>query len=224
MSMMNDETTTPEKEEVEVDELQQLMKAIRRHGIPAAVGAAIVLAVVLGITQHRRYVENCVEKASTLLLSARTAQEFDNILATYPSTPSAPLALLKLAKTHFDSGNYDMAMGKYEQFKLQFGEHETAPAADLGRLHCLEAKNLFDEALAGFETLSAEHPGHFLLPQTLLGQGRCLEQLGRLEDARILYEEFAADHAGTDWAFRAEEALRTVNKRIAAKAGKNVEQ
>jgi tetratricopeptide (TPR) repeat protein len=131
----------------------------------------------------------------------------------HPSAPTTPLAVLKLAKGYYDSGNHDMALGKYDEFLKEFADHPFAPAAELGRVHCLEARAQLHEALEGYRSFAANRPDHFLAPQAILAQARCLEQLGQLAEARTVYEDFITSAGETMWRNRAEQLLETIEDR-----------
>ena len=198
----------------EVHDLQRLKDLLQQYGKPAAIAAAVVLAATLALTMYRGRVEAANQAASQMLFSAQSIQALDSIVTEHPKSDAAPLALLKLAKVYFDSGNYGMALDKYAGFLSEHPAHTFAAGAELGIVHCKEARGQIAEALQGFQTFIREHPDHYLAPQALFGQVRCLEQLGRHEEARILCENFLAANPESAWAFRAQEMLDGINAKL----------
>lgn len=196
------------------DEFQELREFFRSYGKPVAAAACIILAVITALALYRIHTRTGIRQASLLLSSAQTLQDLETLVEQHPATPVAPLAVMKLAKVYFDSGNCDMALNKYVEFKLKFPEHQMAVAAELGRIHCMEAKGQLEDALMAFTAFSAKHPGHFLTPQAVFGQGRCLEQLGRYREAKALYEDFIAAHPESGWIPRTEELLASVTRKL----------
>lgn len=199
---------------VQPHELHELREFLQGYGKPIVVGICIILVVLISMILYRKHVSTEIQQASLILTEARTAQDLDTLVARYPSSPAAPLAIMKLAKVYFDSGNYDMALNKYVELKLKFPNHQMVTAAELGRIHCLEARGQLEEAITLFTDFSSEHPSHFLTPQAILGQGRCLEQIGRYREAKVLYENFIAAYPESGWSLRARELLASVSKKL----------
>jgi len=219
----NVEQTQPEQpaaqpRPAQSDELHLLKNLIREYGPSVGVAVAVVLVAAIGIGIYRSQTRSSREQAAMMLANARSAQELETVAAQHASTPTAPLALLKLARAYFEGGNYDLALAKYDEFKRQHATHPLALAADVGRLHCQEAKGLTQEAMQGFAAFVKEHPKHFLAPQAIFGQARCLEALGKPDEAKAIYEDFIAANPKSGWVPRAEELLEQV-KRTMKKSG-----
>jgi tetratricopeptide (TPR) repeat protein len=212
---MNTETTTTQQPEAPAHDLQHAIDFFKRYGHHCSIALSVVLLAVIGFQIHAASGRKAVRTAAEKLASVKTLQELDALVADYPKAPTTPLALLRLAKAHFDGGNYDAALAKYTEFSLKYGTHPLADGAEMGRIHCMEARGQFNEAASAFAAFVAAHPNHFLAPQAMFGQGRCLEQLGRDSEAKILYEDFIAAHPDSEWRSRAEEALALAKSRLA---------
>ncbi|MGQ9662443.1 MAG: YfgM family protein [Kiritimatiellia bacterium] len=198
----------------EQSDVERVKSVLREYGVPFGVAAVIVLGLSWGWSGYRSHARRVVEEAAVKLTEARTAQELESIVADYPKTPSAPLALLRLAKLNYSLGAYEAAAAKYAEFGQKYQDHELVAGAQLGRIQCLEAQGHVQEALEGFERFIKTHQGHFLVPQAQLAQARCLEALGRIEEAKVIYSTMAAERAGSGWAKRAEEMLKTIEERM----------
>jgi tetratricopeptide (TPR) repeat protein len=199
-------------------ELARVKAILRTHGLRTAIWIALALLIVVGGRVYRGHKAQAKVNASAMLMSARTVQDLEALVEQYASTPSAPLAMLKLAKAYYDFGNYDLAFNRYVDFLERYPEHEMRGIAELGKLHGLEARGQTREALDGFERFVAANPGHFLEAQAVFGKARCLEQAGRKEEARVVYEDFIAARPDSGWATRAEEMLKTMDQRTAFQA------
>ena len=209
--MNTEQTTTPA---VHVHEVQQLADYLRTNGKVLAVTVGVVLVAGLAVQTYRIRTRNTMTAAAEKLSTVRSIQELEALVADYPKAPTTPIALLRLAKAQFDAGNFDAALAKYTEFSLKFPTHPFAAGAELGRIHCMEARGQYNEAQAAFAAFAASHANHFLAPQAIFGEGRCLEQLGRLRDAKALYEEFIAAHPDSEWKPRVEEMLSSVNVKL----------
>jgi len=196
------------------DEIRQLMRFLRIHAIPMAVGTCIILVAIIAVLLYRDYRRKGIEKASLMLSLAYSVQDLETLVAQHRSTPTAPLALMKLAKAYFDSGNYDMALNKYAEFEMEYPDHPLVEVAELGKAHCLEARGQLEEALSAFIAFSAQQPDHFLTSQAIFGQARCLEQLRRYREAKALCEDFVTLHPESGWVLRAEQSLAAINRKL----------
>lgn len=180
------------------------------HAVAIAGGLAILVAViaVAYLTQQRRNSET----ASQMLGVAQTSKQLEELLAQYPSSSSAPIALLALAANQYAAGAYDQALIFYMRFLQQYPKHHMAPAAELGKALCFEGRGEGEQALAAFTAFQAAHPDHFLQPQALMGKARCLQQLNRPAEARAVYEDFIAANPKSDWKSQMEMALRYLER------------
>lgn len=194
------------------DELHELRNFIRERGLPVGVAAILGLALAVGLTAYRSHVAASRSQAAIKLSTARTVKDLENVVTQHASTPTAPLAMLKLAHGYFDSRNYDAAMAKYAEFKQLYPTHPMVLAADLGRAHCLEAKGQIQEALTEFSGFVAGHPKHFLEPEAVFGQARCLEALGKRDEARAVCEDFIASNPKSGWVPHAEEQVERLKR------------
>jgi predicted negative regulator of RcsB-dependent stress response len=202
-----------------LEDLHRLRDLWTTHGTRATLAVCLVLAAAIGwrIYQHRT--EGQERKASEKLLTARTPQELEALIAAYPSTDAEPLALLRLAKLQYNMGNYDVAFTKYSQFLAKHPAHPMAKAADMGKIICTEAKGDWPAAQNAYATFVQQNPKHYLLPQALLGKARCLWLMGRLDEARVAFEDFVATYPEKRWTSVAEEALATIKKELTRKTG-----
>jgi tetratricopeptide (TPR) repeat protein len=195
------------------DELRQLRALWESHGTALLVAVAVALLAASAAMLYRNHTRRSADEAARSLASARNAQDLEDLITRRPSAAVVPLATLKLAKAYFDGGNYDLALAKYQEFGDKFPSHSMAAVAEIGRLHCQEAKGQTEEAAKAYREFALKHPDSFLAPQAVLGEARCLEALGRLNEARTVYEDFIAAKPESGWKPRAEELLEGINKK-----------
>lgn len=173
---------------------------------------AVVVVVLVGLMLYRSHKANEEAAANRMLGEARTVQALTAIRTQYPGTPAAPLALLQIAKSQFDSGDYLAASTSYNEFLADNAKHPMASVAELGKIHCSEAMGQTAAALAAFKAFAEKNPDSFLAAEATLGYARCLQQLGRLDEARTAYEDFLTAHPKTPWKGEIEDALKTVER------------
>lgn len=214
--MSNDPTpqdTDSKDHELEQHEVKQVLSFLTHYGKLIGIGllaATLVILASKGISQQKA---NKQAEAEDLLLRAQSPQQLEELVTRFGSTPAAPIALLDLAKTHFNNGDYFQARAQYERFLKEYKKHELGPVAEFGLASCSEADGDFDGAIEQFTTFIAEHGNHFLLSPSTLALARSMEQANRLEEARIVLEDFLAENATSQWAGQAESALQQLGEK-----------
>jgi len=176
--------------------------------------AAVAFVAVWSVLQRQQQRK---QEAHLLLAAARSTSQFEDIIERFPGSEATPLALLSLAKLHFDMGRYADAIERYESFLTSWLDHPLSGTAVLGRLFSLEALGGADqiqEAEAGFRAFAENNRGHYLYPQARLGEARCKQHLGMLEEARSIYQNFLATHPDNPWGMQIEERLMDLERKI----------
>lgn len=174
--------------------------------------ALISIVLILGIFLYRARSQSNEELASRMLGEARSGQAVQAVMAQYPRTSAASLALLQIAKIQYDSGEFVSALSSYTDFIARNPDHLMTPVAELGKIHCSEAMGQTADALTAFSAFASQHPEHYLAPQALFGKARCLQRLNRFAEARAVYEDFLAAHPNNPWERDVRESLRHLDK------------
>ncbi len=200
------------QEPQQAEQVTEALETLRQYGIPSLLGVAIALAIGIPAFLYSNHVKARKASAMELLSKARAPQELENILTSYGSTPAASLAMLRLAKVQYDQGLFDKSVQTYANFLSRFPSHEFRSVAEMGKIHCLEARGETEAALAAFAKFLAADPKHYLASQALLGKARCLQTLGKLDDARAVLEDFMAANPKSRWLSRVEEMLQQIQK------------
>lgn len=201
-----------EHQDLEQHEVKQVLNFLTHYGKLIGIG---VLAATVVILVSRGCVRQKVTKmaqAEDLLISAQSPQQLEEVVTRYSSTPAAPVALLNLAKTYFNDGDYFLARAQYDRFLKEYKNHELTPLADYGIACCTEADGAFDEAVDLFKAFLETQTGHYLQSPATLALARSLKQATRLDEARIVLEDFLADNAASQWAGQAETMLGQIEQ------------
>lgn len=206
------QTEQPEQHVEVMDELTALKTFAHKYGTSIITGTCIALVIIAGVALQKNKTTKSLESASKALTEARSSGDIEAMLEEHGATPAAPLALLRLAKTYFDAGNYDVALNRYSQFKTKYPEHDFLPIAELGEVHCIEAKYMLSEALEGFEKFIAKNPDNFLKVHAVMGKARCLKELGKTKEARQVYEDLMISNPNSRWVAMIEDILDNMDK------------
>ena len=204
------ETAKPEL--MDQDEVPEALEFLRENGVAIVVGVLVAVAGFVGYTIWKNSKAAKVEAASSLLANSQTAPQFQEIIANYPDTPSAPLAQLALAGAYFDENQFDLAQTTFAQFSEKFPGHAMSPVAELGVAQSLEGLNRYDEALAAYDNYLTKNPAHFMVPSATFGKARVLEAQQKFAEAKQVYEAFIAANPESPWINRAETGLDFVGK------------
>jgi outer membrane protein assembly factor BamD (BamD/ComL family) len=210
--MEQSENTAPEQIPAEPSETGGIPQSVKEQWKSLAIKAGLAIVVVLGVFLYRTHSQSRQEQASRMLGEARNVQALQALVAQYPGTPAARLALLQTAKALYDAGDYVAASASYSDFATQYPNHPMAAVAHLGKIQCMEAMGQTPEALAAYSTFVAEHRDSFLTPPALFGKARCLEQMQKLSEARAVYEDFLTANPKSLWKNDVEENLRQLDR------------
>jgi len=200
------------KRELEQHEVKQVLDFLKRYGklIAAGIAAAAVAVLVSRAMAAKKAAD--IAEAEQMLNSARTPQQLEELVDEYKSTPTAPVALLNLAKVLYNQGDVAQARARYERFLDEYKKIDQRPIAEFGLAHCTEAEGRFGDAVNELKDFLAAYPDHYLTSPAVLALARCQRQAGQTDDARITLEDFLAEHAGSQWAGPAEASLEQINQ------------
>ena len=155
------------------EELEQLIQEVKSI-LPWLLAAGIVVAGYHGV---RKYMADKRAAAAEAVSNAYTTEELEDAAAKFKGSKAEGVLRLRLAKSYFDSANYDSALEIYESLKDKAPDgFEGVPA--VGKAQCLEALGKFDEARAAFDAFAEANEKSFLALTAKLGSARCIAQAG----------------------------------------------
>jgi len=155
------------------EELEQLIQEVKSI-LPWLLAAGIVVAGYHGV---RKYMADKRAAAAEAVANAYTTEELEDAAAKFKGSKTEGVIRLRLAKSYFDSANYDSALEIYESLEGKAPDgFEGVPA--VGKAQCLEALGKFDEARAAFDAFVEANEKSFLALTAKLGSARCIAQAG----------------------------------------------
>ena len=167
----------------------------------------IVLIAVIAFTGYRFYSDRRFAAASALLASAKTAQEYQQVIDRYPSTPAAADAYLLLAEAQQNEKKFAEANTTLQTFIAKYPQHELVSTARMAMAANLESMGKSDEALAMYQQI-ASAPNSFNAPMAMLSQVYILKAKNRNDDARRICETVLTQYRTSFWAGEAMQQLR----------------
>ena len=170
----------------------------------------VVLLAGVGFTGYRFYSDRRAAAASALLGSARTAQEYQEIIARYPSTPAGADAYLLLAEAQRSEKKFAEANATLQVFINKNPDHEFVSTAKMAIAANLESMGKSDAALSLYQQIASTYPKNFNAPLALLSQVYLLKAKNRTEEARHICETILTQYGTSFWAGEAMQELRSL--------------
>jgi predicted negative regulator of RcsB-dependent stress response len=191
----------------------------------------IAILAILGFFGYRFYVDKRDGAAASLLAAANNDTGYQQVIAQYPSTPSAASAYLLLAESQRNEKKFVEANATLQTFIDKNRDHELVPTAKLGMAANLEALGKSDEALFLYQQIAADYPNSYAAPLAMISQVPLLKAKNRTEDARRVCElmltkyrvpgeqraSAADDRVDSMWAIEAMRELRLLKPPPVAK-------
>ena len=172
-----------------------------------AVFIILVLALI-GFMGYRLYSDRQAATASALLASAKSAQDYQQVIARYPTTPAGADAYLLLAEAQRSEKKFAEANATLQVFITKNPNHEFVSTARMAMAANLESMGKSDEALSMYEQIASTYPNSFNAPLALLSQVYILKTKNRMDDARRICETILTQHRASFWAGEAMQELR----------------
>jgi predicted negative regulator of RcsB-dependent stress response len=198
------------KQELAQHEVQEVLGFLKRYGKVIGAGALAAALAALAFRGVVYYQSTQRIRAEQLLATAQSPEQLEEVVKSFSSTPSAPAALLTLARQRFNRGETALARFQYERFLKEYKKSELRGVAELGLAYCTEAEGNFSVATEQFSRFAADHSDSYLHAVAVLGIARCMDQAGRKDDARIVLEDFMMQNPGSAWAGSVESALNAL--------------
>lgn len=209
----SEKSSTQHKNSLEQHEVKEVLGFLKRYGSLIGTG---ILAAALTLIGSTLYSQRQAEKRVTAeeqLLRAQTPQQIEEALNKYKSAPSAPVALLNLAKIYYNQGDAAQARTQYERFLKDYKNSDMRPFAMLGLAYCTEADGKLNEAASQFADIAEKNPSSVVYPVAVLGKARCLSQVGQVDEARVALEDFLVANPSSAMAGPVNAALTELGKK-----------
>jgi len=152
---------------------------------------AVLVLALLGVAAYsgyRIYSDRQANSAAELLASAKTATDFQKVIAQYPKTAAGASAYLLLAEAQRNEKKFAEANVTLQTFLDKFPKHELMGTARLALAGNLEALGKKDEALAAYQRLVADDPKGFAAPVALYSEIHLFKEKKQIDEARRVCE------------------------------------
>ena len=152
---------------------------------------AVLIVALLAVTAwggYRLYSERRDAAAANSLTSAKTAADFQKVIAQYPGTAASGAAYLFLAEEQRKEKKFNEANTTLQSFVDKYPQHQLKGTARMAMAANLESLGKSDEALAAYQRLAADDPQGFTAPVALITAVRLLKEKNQNEEAQRVCE------------------------------------
>jgi predicted negative regulator of RcsB-dependent stress response len=172
--------------------------------------AALVLALlaVAAWGGYRMYSDRRGDTAANLLTAAKTAADFQKVIAQYPGTAAAGSASLFLAEEQRKEKRFSEANATLQLFIDKNPQHQLKGTARMAMAANLESLGKRDEALTVYQRLAADDPQGFSAPIALLSEVHILKDKNQSDEARRVCETILTKYRESLVASEASRQLR----------------
>lgn len=154
--------------------------------------AAALIVVILGMVAfagYRFYIYRRNSTAADLLGKAKTAEQYQEVIARYPGAPAGASAYLLLAQQQHNQKNFAESNATLQAFIEKYPEHDFVATARLAMAANLEAMGKNDEALEVYKQVASKYAGTYNGPLALISEVPLLKAKNRIDEARRVCEE-----------------------------------
>jgi tetratricopeptide (TPR) repeat protein len=183
---------------------------VTHHFKPMAVGAGIVLVLLLLIFFFQRWENKNAEDANQIFNSAvetyqrvsspyregslqeykNVLERFNEVILKFPKTSAGRLAVLYKGNILLRLGEFDEAIKPYEGYLEKAGGKKLYRAfAMQGLGYAYEGKKDYEKARTAYQKV-IDLGEDFQLANAYLGLGRCCEKMGKTKEALESYRNF----------------------------------
>ena len=170
----------------------------------------IILLAIIGFAGFRFYSDHRDAAASALLASAKSGQDYQQVIARYPDTAGGADAYLLLADVQRAEKKFTDANATLQVFLNKNPDHQLVTTARMAMAANLESMGKIDEALAMYQQIATGYPKSFNAPLALISRMHLLKAKNRNDEARQACETILTQYRDSVWAREAAQELRSL--------------
>lgn len=159
-----------------------------RHKNKVFAALFFALFAVAAWGAYRIYTDRRAGAAASLLASAKSAADFQKVVAQYPGTPAGASAYLFLAEEQRKEKKFTDANATLQSFLDKNPKHELRGSARMAMAANLEALGKSDDALAAYQRLATDDPQGYAAPLAMISQVHILKEKNQVDEARRVCE------------------------------------
>src|ERR1039457_6805967 len=179
-----------------------------RHKKEVFAALVIALLAVAACGGYRLYSDRRDATAANVLTAAKTAADFQKVIAQYPGTAAGGSAYLFLAEEQRKEKKFNEANATLQSFVDKNPKHQLKGTARMAMAANLESLEKRDEALTVYQRLAADDPQGYIAPIAMISEGHILKEKNKIEEARRVCETIVTKYRDSLVASEATRQLR----------------
>lgn len=191
-----------------IDPLLETQVFWDRHKKEVFAALVIALLAVVAWGGYRLYSDRRDATAASLLTAAKTAADFQKVIAQYPGTAAGGSAYLFLAEEQRKEKKFNEANATLQSFVDKNSKHQLKGTARMAMAANLESLGKRDEALTVYQRLAADDPQGFIAPVAMISEVHILKEKNQIEEARRVCETILTKYRDSLVASEATRQLR----------------
>ncbi len=174
---------------------------------------ALIVIVILGAAGWGAFTIFAARRdsaAATQLGSAKSSQDYENVIKQHGNTPAGASAHLMLAEAQRKDRKFMESNATLQAFIDQNPDHDLVPTAKMAMASNLEATGKVDEALSLYKQTAEKYPKSSTASLALMSQVPLLKAKNQPDAARRVCETVLSQYSDSFWASEAMRELRTL--------------
>lgn len=181
-----------------------------RYKTPILIALAVVVCGAAGYGAFRLYAAKRDAAAASLLAEAKSAPDYEKVIAQYPSSGAATSSALLLAAEQREKKQYAEANVTLEKFVNAQPGNEFVSTAKMAMAANLDSMGKTDQALQMYQQIAANYGQSYTAPLALIAQAQLLKGQGKIEEARQICETVMTQHRDSYATLEATQMLKSL--------------
>ncbi len=170
--------------------------------------AAVTFLAILGVAWWQFTEESTRKAAATAFAQAKSLEDYEAIVRSFPNSPVAAQSLLLAADLLAADSKYGEARARLDELIGKYPNHAFVSGAHLRRALLAENSGQTDVAISELRALVSNFPSSYAAPIASLNLVRLLDAQGKNAEATTILQRFGASHTGSIFLSEAETEMR----------------
>ena len=193
-----------------IDPILETQVFLGRYKTPILVILVILICGAAGYGAFRIYTEHRDANAAALLAQAKSAPDYEKVIAQYPGAGASSSAYLLLATQQREKQQYAEANATLGKFVNAHPKHEFVSTAKMAMAANLDSMGQADAALEIYRQIALNYAQSYNGPLALIAQAQMLKGKGQIEEARRVCETVMTQYRESYAAMEAAQILKTL--------------
>ncbi|MBU0701702.1 tetratricopeptide repeat protein [bacterium] len=143
----------------------------------------------------------------------KAIKSYESVVAAYPKSEQAPVALFELGRIFEGLKRYEQVIEVYSKIVKEYPKSPMSPSALISTGNCYEKISDYEQAVAIYQRLYQEYPKDSCVPEMLYRAGQlCEENLNNNDKALEIYQLILKNFLENQYAKKADSRIKKLAK------------